>query len=192
MCLDYRRDKWSASLAGAAALLLALLVTPRSASLYAQVDESFTVTPSAADDDPDPAWGPTTDAPEDVDDGSVLDLPQVVAVGHDEAAAASADPSDPSSSDGRPEDLADYADQGAVPAGAPGSSEPMIVPGAALAPVSAMSSYAIIGRNWGAPAWPGNGCARPWPSGPIFPTSPMFTTPRGSHVIMGGWWHRAR
>ena len=193
MCLDYRRDKLSASLAGAAALLFAILVTPRSALLYAQEDESFNVTPAAADDDADPAWAvPSTDTPEDADDGSVLDLPQVVAVGHDEAAAASADPNDPSSSDDQPDNLADYAAQGAVPGEAPGSSQPMMVPGAGIAPVSAMTSYVIVGRTWGAPAWPGNALIRPWPPGPIFPTSPMLTTPRGSHVIMGGWWHRMR
>jgi hypothetical protein len=199
MCLDYRRDKLSVSFAGAAALLLAILVAPRSALLYAQEDESFTATPAAADDDADPAWAaPTTDTPEDADDGSVLDLPQVVAVGHDEAAAASADPNDPSSfddqpsSDDQPDNLADYAAQGAVPGEAPGSSEPMMVPGAGIALVSAMTSYVIIGRTWGAPAWPGNGLTRPWIPGPIFPTSPMLTTPRGSHVIMGGWWHRTR
>lgn len=199
MCLDYRCDKLSVSLAGAAALLLAILVTPRSALLYAQEDESFTVTPAAADYAADPAWAaPTTDVPEDADDSSVLDLPQVVAVGHDDAAAASADPGDLSSSDDQlpsddqPDNLADYAAQGAVPDEASGSSEPMMVPGTAIAPVSAMTSYVVIGRTWGASAWPGNGLIRPWPAGPIFPTSPMLTTPRGSHVIMGGWWHRAR
>ena len=198
MCLYYRRDKLSVRLAGAAALLLALLVTPRSALLYAQEYESFSVTPPAADDDTDAVpVAPTADVSEDADDSSVLDLPQVVAVGHGEAATASADPNDPASSDAQassddqPENLADYAAQ-AVPAETFRSSEPMMVPGAAIAPVSAMTSYVIVGGTWGVRAWPGNGLVRPQISGPILPTSPMLTAPRGSHVIMGGWWQRAR
>lgn len=210
MGLDYRRNKLSVGFVGAAALLLAILVTPQSAVLHAQEDESFTVAPSAADDDAESTWEPTTEAPADDATDSVLELPQVVAVNHEAVAAGSADASDPAdaneatTSDGQPQDqadeqpgdppddLVDYAAQEAAASAAAHASEPMIVPGAAFAPATTIVTYVPVGANWRAPAWSGIGAARPLTCGPLRPTSPLLTTPRGSRVIMGGWWHRVR
>lgn len=185
MCLDRRRHKSYAGLAGAAGLLLAILVSPRSAILYAQEDDAFIVTPSVAADDPDPPWEPISDTMEDADPAPVLELPQVVAIGPDAGAAGASDPSlsdDPSQDGGA--DLLDYAAQRAVVDEAPRS--------AALARGSTMASYARSGGNWAAAAWPGNGVIRPLTPGPIWQAAPMLTTGRGARVISGGWWHRAR
>ena len=188
MCLDRRRHKFYAGLAGAAGLLLAILailVSPRSAILYAQEDDAFTVMPSVATDDPDPAWEPISDTMEDADPAPVLELPQVVAIGPDAGAAGASDPSlsdDPSQDSS--DQLGDYAAQRAVVDEALRS--------AALARGSTMASYALSGGNWAAAAWPSNGVIRPSTPRPILPAAPMLTTGRGARVISGGWWHRAR
>ena len=211
MRLDHRRDKFLAGLAGAAGLLIALSVTMRPAVLYAQEDESFTVTPSVADDETEPTWepvadvapvaGPAMDAP-DGPDGQVLELPQVVVMDHDNAAAAPADSTDPAAdsapSADQPGDLADYAAQEAVGSAFSRAMTPMLVPGAALAPVTPMEPNSPLGPNatfgasWAAPGWSRYIVVRPMGFAPFPVTSPMLTTPRGSRVMMGGWWHRAR
>jgi hypothetical protein len=204
MCLDHRRHKFHSSLAGVAGLLLVILTIPRSAIVYAQEDDAFTVTPSFAGDDADLGWEPTADAPEEADPGAVLELPQVVAIDRDEAATASAEASDPAIADDESQDpaqdpaqdqsdqLSDYAAQRATADEAPRYAAPMTVPGAPLAPVSAITSYVIVSGHWAAPVWSGIGVMRPSTPWPISPTRPMFAPQRGSRVIIGGWWHRAR
>lgn len=201
---NHRRNKSLASLAGVVGFVLAIAIamTIRPAVLHAQ-DETFIVTPSVADDDGPDSWEPAAasevaPAYDDSADGQVLELPQVVAVdGGDAAGAASTDPGTASADSvpavTPPGSAGDYAAQNAV-AGMPAyAMAPMRFPGGAFAPAGTLASRTMpLGANWLGPTWPGYVVARPMPAAPFPATSPMLAMPRGSSVIMGGWWHHAR
>jgi len=228
MSPDHHRDKLCVRLAGAVALLCAMLVIgPFSPIIHAQEDGASGVAPPAVDEDAgwDSAADPedaTTNAADPSGDSanSVLELPQVVSVNRDAAAASSADPSasgDPSAAadprdsaavddaaadqlgngtTANANDLDAYAAEGAATAEAaaaanevPPVSAPLVFPGAAIVSASPLANYAFVGPVWTPVPRP---VAPHYGPGPILRTSAMFMMPRGSHIIMGGFFHHGR
>jgi hypothetical protein len=198
MCLSYRRnrnyrcDKFSAGLAGVVGLSIIILATPRSSVLYAQENDASATASSIPDDRTTAAVDPTADVADDADDSSVLDLPQVVVSNPDPATTESADPSAAPSAEDQPDELASYAAQEPETRQAPESPGPLMAPGGALAPAPTVMSYMVVRGNRPTSPLLSNGVPRRLMPGPIMPTSPMLMAPRGSQVIMGGWWHRIR
>jgi hypothetical protein len=236
MSPDHHRDKVSVRLAGAVALLCAMLVVgPLTAIVHAQEEGASGVTPPAVDDDagwdsaadPEDATATAAD-PSSESANSVLELPQVVSVNRDAAAASSpdamaasspdpnaladpgaaADPSDSAPADDsaadQPDngttdssnDLAAYAAEGAVANAeaaaaneVPPVSAPVALPGAAIVSASPLASYAFVGPVWTPVPRP---VVPHYAAGPILRTSPMLMMPAGSHIMMGGFFHRGR
>ena len=196
------RDRKPLFVFGGIALVLAMSAAMLPRRAFSQ-DESIKVSPATADEDEEPAVDPAADS---TATGAVLDLPQVVSVNPEDAAAAPDDPTDPEAAtdsstaqaevqpaDDQPGDATQYADQGQLGDDS-AAAEPVPLPGAASGrvlarPPSVITTYPV-GGGWRAPGW----IRVPTPAvgSPILPTSPMLTTPRGAAVTMGGWWNRAR
>jgi hypothetical protein len=149
-----------------------------------------------AEDPADASYALSTDrgaysaSDEDTSDGQVLELPQVTdsaGSGDPEESTASADSSiddDSAGVDGEaPGTAADYANRAAVAASMP--AWPAASARFSFAPTLGRWSYAPIRP-------PAIIVVRPMSAGPLPSTSPMLSAPRGTHVVMGGWWQRAR
>jgi hypothetical protein len=129
----------------------------------------------------------------DSESDQVLELPQVAIPNEDDSESTAADSADTTDSSDQVAtgDLNDYEDQADAGAAVPQPAAPMVsAPPVAAFAEDAPPLYAPITP-------PVIIVARPGGLGPFPATSPMLTTPAGSHVITGapavagGWWQRA-
>lgn len=123
---------------------------------------------------------------ENASDGQVLELPQVTdpdISGTTASADSSGDGDSAAVGDEALGNAADYAHQADVAGSMP--SWPTASAPFGFAPALGRWSYTPIRP-------PAIIIVRPMSVGPLPSTSPMLTTPRGTHVVMGGWWQRAR
>jgi hypothetical protein len=169
------------------ALILGIALSFKANPLYAQDRRSADATTAT---DVGSATSPT-DAAADTQGDQVLEVPQV-AVTNDQSNADAESPDDAADvadSADSPADASEYANQAAGVNAMPElPNSPSMV--TAYPPIVVYPASPV--RNYSTYVPPGIIIARPGGLNSIPATSPMLTTPRGSHPMMGGWWQRAR
>jgi hypothetical protein len=163
---------------------LIVLVAPGIVAIPLHAQESG---PAYTSSPPEVEAADETAATTDSQSEQVLELPQAAATDTQSQAGNGDDPTDFADAGDVPGDANDYANQGAVNNPGPeyaNSAPVMISPPMVAYPINPNRNYSLY-------IPPNVIVARPGGVNSIPATSPMLTTPPGSHPLLGGWWQRA-